>query len=334
MGGDHGSDGRRPSGRRTGLGRGLSALLSEPPDVAENVSSDVAGDGADAVSAGTSGDAGRFREVPTNAVRPNPRQPRDVFDDGAIDVLSESVGRVGVLQPLVVRALGDGSYELIAGERRLRASQRAGLTTVPVFVRDASDEESLEQALIENLHRENLNTLEEAAAFQQLIDDFGLTHDAIATRVGRSRAAVTNTLRLLALPVEVQEMVQRGSITGGHARALLSVSEPERQVLLARAIVAEGWSVRRTEQAVRAAVPSDAAEATGTRSSALRPSTPASLLEVGSLMGEYLDTTVTVKMGRRKGSMVIEFGSLEDLERITQRILEQPDQTGEASREP
>lgn len=315
MNDDDESTPQRPK-RRSGLGRGLSALLSDtsPPAAAPDVD-----------TAGTSpspaiGDA-RFREVPLDAIRPNPRQPRDVFDDAAIDVLADSVARIGVLQPLVVRTLADGDFELIAGERRLRASRRAGLASVPVFVRDASDEESLEQALLENLHRQNLDALEEAAAFQQLIDDFGLTHESVATRVGRSRASVTNALRLLALPGEVQEMVHNGTISGGHARALLAVPDPQRQVQLARAVVADGWSVRRTEQAVRAAADRSDAGTAVDAGARRRPATPPSLLEVGSLMGEYLDTTVHVKMGRRKGSMVVEFGSLEDLERITQRIL-------------
>jgi ParB family chromosome partitioning protein len=318
---DAGTPARRPK-QRSGLGRGLSALLSEPAAPPSGgatgpAPTDLPGAGA----AVPTGSAARFREVPPGRIRPNPRQPRDVFDDGAIEVLADSVRRIGVLQPLVVRDLGDGEFELIAGERRLRASRRAGLATVPVFVRDASDEESLEQALLENLHRQDLNALEEAAAFQQLIDDFSLTHEAVADRVGRSRASVSNTLRLLALPGEVQEMVHNGAISGGHARALLAVPDPQRQVQLARAVVAEGWSVRRTEQAVRAAVDGTDGGGAGDGRTRRRTSTPPSLLEVGGLMGEFLDTTVNVTMGRRKGSMVIEFGSLEDLDRITQLIL-------------
>ncbi|MCC7077312.1 MAG: ParB/RepB/Spo0J family partition protein [Acidimicrobiia bacterium] len=279
---------------RSGLGKGLSALL---PDDGE-----------------TTGPEGLVH-VAIDEIRPNPRQPRERFDAESIDVLADSIARVGVLQPLLVRRAEVG-YELIAGERRLRAARRAGMDAVPVIVKDTSDEESLEQALLENMHRDNLNPLEEAAAFRQLIDDFALTHEAVAERVGKSRAAVSNALRLLALPPEVHEMLADGSLSGGHARALLSLDDPQRQVEVARRCVDEGWSVRQVEDAVR--------ETTPTRGG----STPRggggghpALLEVGDLIGEYLNTPVKLSMKKESGRMVVEFGSLEDLERITQLIL-------------
>lgn len=277
---------------RSGLGRGLSALL---PD---------------------EGGAGPvFSQVAIGDVHPNPRQPRTHFDDEAITALSESIKRLGVLQPLLCRRAGT-SYELIAGERRLRAAKLAGLAEVPVLVRDVTEESSLEEALLENLHREDLNALEEAAAYRQLIEDFGLTHESLSERMGRSRAAITNTLRLLNLPGPVQELVVEGSLGGGHARAILGLSDPEEQVKLARRVVSEGWTVRQTEDHVRR----QNSRTTDNAPKAAQIPHPA-LLEVGDLMGEYLDTAVEVNMKRGSGRMVIEFGSLADLERIAARIL-------------
>lgn len=280
---------------RTGLGRGLSALLPEGSD-------EVRAEG--------------LTYVPIEQIRPNPRQPRDRFDEESIDVLADSIARVGVLQPLLVRRFEDG-YELIAGERRLRAARRAGLVDLPVIVRDTSDEESLEQALLENMHRENLNPLEEAAAFRQLIDDFALTHEALAERVGKSRASISNSLRLLTLPPEVHEMLASGSLSSGHARALLALEDPHRQVELAHRCVDEGWSVRQAEEAVKGEAADTPVSGAGGSARASHPA----LLEVGELLGEYLNAPVKLSMKRDAGKMVVEFGSLEDLERITQLIL-------------
>lgn len=276
---------------RSGLGRGLSALL--PDDDAGPV----------------------FSQVAIDKVHPNPRQPRSHFDDEAITALAESIRRLGVLQPLLCRRDGV-EYELIAGERRLRAAKLAGLDEVPVLVREATEESSLEEALLENLHREDLNALEEAAAYHQLIEDFGLTHESLSGRVGKSRAAISNTLRLLNLPGPVQELVVTGDISGGHARAILGLSDPEEQTVLARRVAAQGWTVRQTEDYVRRQASAETDETPKTPG----PPHPA-LLEVGDLMGEYLDTQVEVKMRRGSGRMVIEFGSLADLERIAARIL-------------
>lgn len=277
---------------RSGLGRGLSALL--PDETA---------------------DGPVFRSVPIDKVHPNPRQPRSHFDDEAIAALAESIKRLGVLQPLLCRRDGT-DFELIAGERRLRAARLAGLYEVPVLVREATEESSLEEALLENLHREDLNALEEAAAYHQLIEDFGLTHESLSGRVGKSRAAISNTLRLLNLPGAIQEMVVDGEISGGHARALLGLADPADQTAVATRVSREGWTVRQTEDYVRrqAAATKDKAD------NVPKPAHPA-LLEVGDLMGEYLDTQVEVKMRRGSGRMVIEFGSLSDLERIAARIL-------------
>lgn len=277
---------------RSGLGRGLSALL--PDD-------DAAGP--------------VFSQVPIGRVHPNPRQPRSHFDDEAIGALAESIKRLGVLQPLLCRRDGT-DYELIAGERRLRAAKLAGLEEVPVLLREATEEGSLEEALLENLHREDLNALEEAAAYHQLIEDFGLTHESLSGRVGKSRAAISNTLRLLNLPGAVQELVVSGEISGGHARAILGLADPGDQTALARRVAAQGWTVRQTEDHVRRQTGNKPDETPKSPT----PPHPA-LLEVGDLMGEFLDTQVEVKMRRGSGRMVIEFGSLADLERIAARIL-------------
>lgn len=277
--------------QRTGLGRGLSALL--PDESGKPV----------------------FSHVPIDKVHPNPRQPRARFDDEAISALADSIRRLGVLQPLLCRRDGT-EYELIAGERRLRAAKLAGLDEVPVLLREATEEGSLEEALLENLHREDLNALEEAAAYHQLIEDFGLTHESLSQRVGRSRAAISNTLRLLNLPAPVQELVVAGDITGGHARAILGIPDEAEQTALARRVASQGWTVRQTEDHVRR----QAKPIPDKSPNPPVPSHPA-LLEVGDLMGEYLDTQVEVKMRRGSGRMVIEFGSLTDLERIAARIL-------------
>ncbi len=276
---------------KTGLGKGLSALI---PDGDEQESP--------------------FQNLPIGEIRPNRYQPREQFDSEEMRVLSDSIKRIGILQPLIVRSDGTG-YELIAGERRLRAAHNAGLDFVPVIVKDASDEASLEQALLENVHRADLNPLEEAAAYRQLIDDFGLTHETVAQRVGKSRAAVSNTLRLLGLPDPIQEMLTSGELSGGHARALLGITGADEQTALANQIVDQGLSVRATEALIRAETP-----ANGDNAPSKSPTHPA-LLEVGDLMGEYLCTGVQVKLGRGSGKLVIEFGDLADLERISNLIV-------------
>lgn len=301
--------------RRSGLGKGLSSLI--PQEATE-------GGGTDA----------QLLEVTTASVKPNPNQPREHFDEEALVELAASIAEMGVLQPILIRPLDEeGTYELIAGERRWRAAQRAGLATIPAIVRTTSDLSSVEQALVENLHRQDLSPLEEAAAYQQLLEDFGLTHDQLSTRVGKSRSAITNTIRLLGLPPAVQSLLNDGQLSAGHARALLGTPDRAQQEALARQAVSEGWSVRAVEQAVRGAVapPTDDAEDdSGTDTddggsgstidgAGLTPATklrPPGLLELEELLAEHLQTRVSVNLGAKRGKVAIDFADLEDLERI------------------
>jgi ParB family transcriptional regulator, chromosome partitioning protein len=264
------------------------------------------------------------------AIRPNPLQPRNHFDEEAMSSLAASIREVGVLQPILVRDLEEGEYELIAGERRWRAARRAGLQTIPVIIQSVSESHSLEHALVENLHRADLNPLEEAAAFHQLIDDFGYTHEQVATRVGRSRTAVTNTLRLLQLPAGVQRAIADGNLTAGHAKALLSTPDRGFQEQLAKRIVAEGLTVRAVEDEIRVhsdpvgAVPageetkqSESAATAGETTTRGRTRLPApGVLELEELLSSHLNTRVKVEMGAKKGRVVVDFATLEDLERI------------------
>jgi ParB family transcriptional regulator, chromosome partitioning protein len=289
--------------RRGGLGKGLGALI--PP-----------GTGLDT-------DTGGLEDLPTAAMRPNRFQPRDHFDEEALGALADSIREVGVLQPVLVRPVDDG-YELIAGERRWRAARRIGLQTIPALVRETDDATALEHALVENLHRDDLNPLEEAAAYQQLIEDFGLTHEAVASQVGRSRTSVTNSLRLLQLPPSIQKLVHEGRLSMGHARALLGTPDRAFQEELARRTVQDDLSVRAVEEAIREhdAGPSPAAAAASPpapkpRGPALRPP---GLLELEELLGDHLDTRVSITMGAARGKLVIEFSTLEDLERIYRRM--------------
>ncbi len=292
--------------RRSGLGRGLGALLP-----ADNAAVDH-------------DDAAYLLDIPIGAIEPNPHQPRVAFDEESLQSLAASVRELGVLQPVLVRPLGSGRYQLIAGERRWRASKRAALDTIPAIVKVADDEGSVEQALVENLHRDDLNPLEEAAAYQQLVEEFELTHEQVATRVGRSRSAVTNTLRLLQLPQAIQKLLAENRLSAGHARALLGTPDRAFQETLARQAVEEGWNVRAVEEAIRAraalaeVVPS-AAEASSTAAPRLRPP---GLLELEELLSAYLDTRVSVSMAAKRGKVVVDFATLEDLERIYRRITE------------
>jgi len=277
--------------RPGGLGRGLGALI--PTGV---VSNDQIG----------------LQEIPTASIRPNPQQPREHFDEESMAALAESIREVGVLQPVLVRAGGDG-FELIAGERRWRAARRIGLQTIPAIVRTADDASMLQQAIIENVQREELNPLEEAAAYQQLIEDFSLTHDDVAVRVGRGRATITNTLRLLQLPPSIQRHLKEGSLRMGHARALLGTPDRAFQEQLAKRAVAEEMSVRDVEEAIRHREDVSPKKAANARPTKLRPP---GLLELEELLGDYLETRVKITMSPRRGRVEIEFATLEDLERI------------------
>ncbi len=244
-------------------------------------------------------------------VVPNPKQPRQVFDDESHDELTHSVREFGLLQPVVVREKPDGGYELIMGERRLRAARAAGLETVPAIVRDTTDDALLRDALLENIHRVQLNPLEEAAAYQQLLEEFGATHEELAAKIGRSRSQVTNTIRLMKLPVKVQTRVAAGVISAGHARALLGLSDAEAQDALATRIVAEGLSVRATEEAVAMA----AAEEPTTKRRPRRFSAPG-VEDLAGRLSDMFETNVKIQIGRAKGRIVVEFGSVDDLQRI------------------
>ena len=295
------------SNRRSGLGKGLSSLI--PGDV----------DTGDAL----------YREIGINDVIPNQYQPRSHFDEETLASLSASIAEVGVIQPIVVRAIDGGGYELIAGERRWRAAKRTGLPSIPALVREHDDQASLETAVIENLHRQDLNALEEAAAYQQLVEDFGLTQEEVATRVGRSRSAVSNTIRLLQLPPTVQRLVVEGQISAGHARALLSSPDRAAQEAIAQQIVDERLTVRDVEQLMRGDVedddpgtdpdrvdPHQAAKTGGGEPNRTASVTEPGILELEELLAARLDTRVRVQLGKGTGKLVIEFADLDDLERI------------------
>jgi len=293
--------------RQSGLGKGLGALIPVPSDrFAEGL-----------------------QEIPIGMVRPNRFQPRKVFSDEGLAALALSIAELGVLQPILVRRHDDG-FELVAGERRWQAAQRAGLTTIPAVIQDRDDLSSLQAAVVENLHREDLNALEEAAAYRQLIDDFGLTHEQLSTRIGKSRAAISNTLRLFQLPPPVQRLLGEGQLTAGHARALLGTPDRSFQEAIARRVIAEQLSVRAVEDLVRSrnevGPESDGSDQapepkSTTRSSRLRPP---GVLELEELLSEHLATRVQVQVTANRGRVVVEFATLEDLERIYRAMTSSP----------
>jgi ParB family chromosome partitioning protein len=299
--------------QKRGLGKGLGALIPAAPAQAgpgrREPSALAAVGSTDELPA--DGEA-YFDEIAIGAITPNPRQPRQNFDDEALEELAASIREVGLLQPVLVRPVMPGHYELVVGERRWRACQLAGLEHVPAIVRGTPDDELLREALMENLHREQLNPLEEAAAYQQLLDDFEATHDELARKVGRSRPHISNTIRLLQLPPVVQRRVAAGVLSAGHARALLSLTDPQEQDHLAHRIVAEGLSVRAVEEIVALGGQQEAKQR---RPSAKQPPAPA-LTELADRLSDALDTRVKVEVGQRKGKIVVEFASLEDLQRI------------------
>jgi ParB family chromosome partitioning protein len=254
-----------------------------------------------------------YREVPISAIKPNPKQPRQVFDEEALSELEHSIREFGLMQPIVVRELPNGDYELVMGERRLRASQQAELEAIPAIVRQTADEAMLRDALLENIHRVQLNPLEEAAAYQQLLDEFAVTHEELAGRIGRSRPVITNTIRLLKLPLPVQRRVAAGVLSAGHARALLSLEDAGSQEELAARIVAEGMSVRATEEAVTLKKNEKPAKA---KPAPRKPIQAPGLQDLADRLSDRFDTRVKVDLGRRKGRIVLEFGSVDDLERI------------------
>ncbi|MEU4717964.1 ParB/RepB/Spo0J family partition protein [Micromonospora purpureochromogenes] len=256
----------------------------------------------------------RFAEIPVDAIVPNPKQPRHVFDEEALEELKISIQEVGFLQPIVVRQLDAEKYELVMGERRWRAAQAVGRESIPAIVRDTKDDAMLRDALLENIHRANLNPLEEAAAYQQLLEEFGATHEELARRIGRSRPQISNTIRLLNLPAQVQRRVAAGVLSAGHARALLSLDEAEAQEQLALRIVAEGLSVRATEEIVALAL-NDGPAKTPAAKRRTKPHAPA-LTDLADRLSDRFDTRVKVDIGRSKGKITIEFATVDDLERI------------------
>src|SRR5690349_14539733 len=317
------------SERKGGLGRGLAALIPQGP-------ADGGGSGpmklptaprpkpaapeAPAAPSGTVAGA-VYREVPVDQIKANPKQPRQVFDEDALAELEHSIREFGLMQPIVVRELGASEYELVMGERRLRAAQRAELTKIPAIVRQTADEAMLRDALLENIHRVQLNPLEEAAAYQQLLEEFAVTHEELADRIGRSRPVITNTIRLLKLPLPVQRRVAAGVLSAGHARALLSLDDAGQQEELASRIVAEGMSVRATEEAVvllRREAPDEP------RAVKRRPMQAPGLQDLADRLSDRFDTRVKVELGQRKGRIVVEFGSVEDLERIAELMNHSP----------
>ena len=284
---------------RRGLGRGLESLIPSS-------SADAAASGLKEI------EGARFAEIPLDQIVANPRQPRQVFDEDHMAELVHSIKEVGLLQPVVVREVAKDRYELIMGERRWRASGKAGLDTIGAIVRETSDEDLLRDALLENLHRSQLNPLEEASAYQQLLEDFGCTHEELADRIGRSRPQISNTLRLLKLTPTVQRRVAAGVLSAGHARALVSVANPEIQDRLAARVVAEGLSVRALEEIVT--VGPDDAKRPAARQSA-KASAPR-LADLAARLSERYDTRVKVDLGRSKGKITVEFATIDDLERI------------------
>ena len=284
------------SAKRGGLGTNLDSLIPTSLTVGDT-------------------EVAQQNEVPISSISPNPRQPRTVFDEDALNELIASVKEIGILQPPVVRKVSEGRYELIMGERRLRAAKAAGLTTIPVIIRQTPDNELLREALIENIHRSQLNPLEEAAAYAGLLTDFGCTHDELAIKLGRSRPLISNTLRLLNLPPTVQRKVAAGVISAGHARALLGLSDEKEIEKLANRIVAEGLSVRATEEIVAIAGPAKKSAKAKTK-----VGISGTALASAELLSDYLDTRVSIEQGKGKGKITIEFAGSEDLQRIVDLI--------------
>jgi ParB family transcriptional regulator, chromosome partitioning protein len=280
--------------RKTGLGRGLDALIPQDHPVSG------------------------FAEIPVEDIDPNPKQPRSEFDAEGIDSLAGSIKSVGLLQPIVVRKQGE-RYVLVAGERRLRASKQAGLEAIPAVIRDQTDDSTnLTEALVENLQREDLSVLEEAAAFQQLLEVFGMTHDEVAKQVGRSRSAVTNSVRLLQLPAPIQAMLANGSLTAGHARALLGSDDEAYAIHIAERAVAEGWTVRRVEEAIRLR----STQTTGKPSGRVKEIRPAAIIELEDKLQEKLGTAVKIDYKGKGGRITIKYASADDLERIYRHLFD------------
>jgi ParB family chromosome partitioning protein len=315
------------------LGKGLDALIPTNRNTESTTSGTSTSDGTNVES------ATGLKDIAVNAIDPNPNQPRVHFDEASLAELTASISAIGVLQPILVRPDENGRYQLIAGERRWRAASRAGLQMVPAIVRVTDDVSSVEQALVENLHRQDLTPLEEAAAYQQLLEDFNMTHEQVASKVGKSRSAITNALRLLGLPPSIQSLLADGRLSAGHAKALLGTPDRSLQEQLAKRAVEMGWTVRGIEEAVRDSQPvstttgggasagtsgkssGKSAASTAAKTTTLRPP---GLLELEGLLAEHLQTSVGVTMSGKHGKVIIDFADLEDLERIYRLMTEGP----------
>ena len=262
-----------------------------------------------------------FADLPLDSITPNPRQPRMVFDEEAMNELVESIREVGMLQPIVVRPLGGSMFELVMGERRWRAAQHAGVDTIPAIVRETADHELLRDALLENLHRAQLNPLEEAAAYQQMLEDFGCTQEQLAGRIKRSRPQISNTIRLLRLPPTVQRRIAAGVLSAGHAKALLAIEDPASQERIAQRVVAEGLSVRSVEELVALGDDRDQAPRQRRQTKMVAPK----VKDLADRLSDHFETRVKVELGRTKGKIIIEFATVDDLERIVALIDDQPE---------
>lgn len=303
-----------------GLGRGLGELFQRtaPEETPTKRVGDAAADAlmSGATPSAAMPDGSYFAEIPVEAITPNPQQPRQVFDEEALDELAQSVAEIGLLQPIVVREKSPGTYELVMGERRLRAHERAGLAVIPAIVRGTDDATMLRDALLENLHRADLNPLEEAAAYQQLLNDFGCTHEELATRIKRSRPQISNTIRLLKLPTGVQRRVAAGVLSAGHAKALLMLDDAEAQERLAARIVAEGLSVRATEELALLHTDTKPRSRRSTGAGVVDPR----IEQIATSLADRLETRVQVSVGKNRGRLVIDFADADDLDRIVDAI--------------
>jgi ParB family chromosome partitioning protein len=312
-----------PSGKRGGLGRGLGALIpSGPPPVAPAEPTNLGSQDESSTTVPGPVAGARFAALPLESISANRSQPRTAFDADDLAELAHSIREVGLLQPVVVRPLGDDRYELVMGERRWRAAREAGLEAVPAIIRETGDDAMLRDALLENLHRSQLNPLEEAAAYAQLLEDFAATHEELARRIGRSRPQISNTLRLLQLPPAVQRRVAAGVVSAGHARAVLGLPDEQAQEAMATRIVAEGMSVRAAEEAVSVLVQDEPRSPRAARGKRLVPEQAS---EVAQNLSDRLETRVRVDVGRSRGRLTIEFATMEDLQRIA-AIVQGPDE--------
>jgi ParB family transcriptional regulator, chromosome partitioning protein len=310
---------------RRGLGRGLGELFqrTEPQPLPASANGQ-----SEAAPLAPVPNGSYFAELPLEAISPNPRQPRTVFDEDAMNELVESIREVGMLQPIVVRPMGGARFELVMGERRWRAAQQAELETIPAIVRETADHELLRDALLENLHRAQLNPLEEAAAYQQMLEDFGCTQEELASRIKRSRPQISNTIRLLRLPPTVQRRIAAGVISAGHARALLAIEDPSSQERLAQRVVAEGLSVRAVEELVAVGEVADRPPRRDRQPKLVAPK----VKDLADRLSDHFETRVRVALGRTKGRIVIEFATVDDLERIV-ALIEKPSEAAEQYRQ-